>query len=73
MRAIAEIGLASTDDVYLSSLITLHRIGEIMQDLTSNNLIKKDKEYILEGQPVDYYSLTRKGKKNVSELEHALS
>ncbi|MBM3238725.1 hypothetical protein FJZ31_20735 [Candidatus Poribacteria bacterium] len=73
LKAIAGMGLASTYDIYLSSFITLHRIGEIMQNLTSHNFIKKEKEYILDGDKVDYYSLTKKGKKSMAELEHALS
>lgn len=73
LQAIAKKSLASIYDVYLFSYIALHRIKEITEYLTTNNFIKKGKEYTLNEREVSYYSLTKEGKKYIAELERARS
>lgn len=71
LRAIGQAGLASIYDIYILNYIELYKIKDILDDFAKQGFIKKDDEYILDGRRVGYYSLTRKGKSRISELDRA--
>ena len=72
LRAIGQAGLASIYDIYISSYVALYKIKDIVDDFAKQGFIQKDDEYILDNRRVGYYSLTRKGKARMSELNRSV-
>ncbi|MBM3238723.1 hypothetical protein FJZ31_20725 [Candidatus Poribacteria bacterium] len=71
LRVIADKGAASEYEMYLSSLVELHKLRNIIGDFTEKGFIKIDRTYNLGGRKVEYYSLTKEGRKLLARLEKA--